>query len=225
MRRTVVFCLAMLAAAGVCLSPGLGLQQAEAGKKGDFGAPPRAAGNDEQADAAAPMPPVEAVELTPSLVDRFIQGMDAVITIAREHGLHRLAEEAKDGSDPAAAMVRRLRASGAGARVRQVLQGVGFERYHEWRNVAVSTMAAYAYAKSGTDPRAMQGQMRQAMQQIMNNPNISQAQKDEIRRKMAQAEAQQAAAAPSPNNLAVVRGKLDDLDALTERMRAMSAEN
>jgi len=187
---------------------------ASAGKQ-DYGAP--------SAMGAAPptaMRQIQAVALTPGLVDRFIAGVDAMMNLARKYGLNRVTSG--DSNDPMGGFMDAFRGQGARAEMTRELNRLGFASEQQWRNVATNTMAAYAYARSGINPSAMQGQMQMAMQQVLNNPSIPESHKQRIRDQLARMNTQQTANAPSEANLAVVRTKMQALDALVARMQQMS---
>jgi hypothetical protein len=100
----------------------------------------------------------------------------------------------------------------------------GFSSYGEWVSVLQTIMTTYAYIESAGAMQQMAPAMDSAMQQILNNPNIPQAQKDQIIAQMGAAGAAAAGAqanAPSAENQAVVTSLMPQIEAMIQTMQAM----
>lgn len=147
----------------------------------------------------------EHVALTGDLAGRALDALPAVYAVAQSY-----EDQFPDGASDDVLVGLSGLATYEAARLE--LDGAvaphGFSGYMDWVATIQTVLHAYAYVQSRPAMEQMAPQMDAAMQQILNNPNIPQAQKDAIMAQigaMGGARAAMEANAPTPENQAVVR--------------------
>lgn len=100
----------------------------------------------------------------------------------------------------------------------------GFASYGDWVAVMQTIMSTYAYIQSAGAIQQMAPAMDAAIQQILNNPSIPQAQKDQIIAQMGAANAAAAGAqanTPSAENQAIVNALTPQIQAVMQQMQSL----
>ncbi len=100
----------------------------------------------------------------------------------------------------------------------------GFESYADWVATIQTVLATYAYIQTAGAREQMAPAMDAAMQRVLSDPNIPQAQKDAIIAQLGGVKAgiaENQARAPSQENQAIVIGLLPLVEATIQTMQAM----
>ncbi|NND50063.1 MAG: hypothetical protein HKN60_07405 [Rhizobiales bacterium] len=153
--------------------------------------------------AAAQSPNFQPVELTQQGAAGAIEAMPAIYQVAQSY---EGSVGRGSGDDPIDGFAALATYAAARAELDASVAQYGFSSYQDWVAIIQTVMHTYAYSQSAGAMQQAAPALDMAMQQMMNNPNIPQAQKDAL---MAQfggggPMAMMQANAPSPGNLAVV---------------------
>jgi len=160
--------------------------------------------------AAAQAPTVEQVALTPEIVEAFIASYPDVRQTA--DGLSaQYGVDVGDGDDPSTAWQAWLAVTGAQNALNAVCQNYGFTGFQQWLQVMVSVATAYAFATGGGD---VPGEMAAAIQQIQDDPNMTEAQKQMMMEQMQASMAMMGAIMPPQQNIDAVTPYVDQLAVL-----------
>ena len=163
--------------------------------------------------AQAQMPGQQQVSLTPEVVDRMIQSMPDVRRTAEGLQAKYDTGKLKFGNDPAGRWQAWLAYSDASSALGQVCQKYGFKDFPSWVATFSSVAIAHAFARKGG---GFDDQMAEAVEQIRNNPNMSDAQKEMMLKQIEVAAGSLGAMRPSQQNLDAVAPYGDQLEALFE---------
>jgi hypothetical protein len=160
------------------------------------------------ASAAAPMMATN-VPLTADAVQAFIASYPAVKAAAdklsKKYGVKR------DDSSEANAWGAWMTATAAWAELNGTVTPYGYSDFQTWLATTISVATAYSFAKEGG---AMDAGMAQALDQIKNNPSLSDAQKKMMLDQLQAATGAVAAMRPPQENIDAVTPYLEQLGTL-----------
>lgn len=170
---------------------------------------------------SAEMPDFEPVALSDITAASALDAMPAIFAVAQNY-------EGQSVSGDMENLVTGFAGFGTYADAQEQL-GVavgayGFDSYPDWVATIQTVLATYAYIKSAEAREQMAPAMDEAMQKVLDNPSIPQAQKDAIIAQLGgvkAANAEKQASAPSEENQAVVMGLLPLVEATIQTMQAM----
>ncbi|HET7714333.1 MAG TPA: hypothetical protein VFK86_01785 [Bauldia sp.] len=150
------------------------------------------------------------VELDSGLVEAFIASYpeikDAAQTIGAEYGL------STDG-DATSTWGAWMGATGAWGELNGIVASHGFTDFPQWLQVTMSVAKAYAFAESGDE---MDQGMADALDEIRNNPDLSDAQKEMMIQQLQASMSAVASVKPSEANIEAVKPYLAELRTLFE---------
>jgi len=170
---------------------------------------------------SAQMPDIQPVALTNDTASSALDAMPAIFAVAQNY----------DGQGVGGDMGSLVAGfSGLGsyadaqAQLGTAVGAYGFDSYTDWLATIQTIMSTYAYIQSAGALQQMGPAMDAAMQQVLNNPSIPQAQKDAIIAQMGAANTAQAQAqanAPSEENQAVVIALMPLVEGTIQTMQTM----
>jgi hypothetical protein len=167
----------------------------------------------------AQMPDFQPVALTEAGTAQAISAMPGVMDVARRHE----ASAAPAGGDPLGGLAGLATYAAARAELDAAVGGYGFSGYEGWVETIQTVMHTFAYVRSAGAMQQMAPAMDAAIQQIIANPGIPQAQKDAIIARMGGSQAAMAgmvANAPSPGNQAIVNALMPEIEAMIAQLRS-----
>jgi len=149
--------------------------------------------------AQAQMP---QIDLNRDMVERFLASYPEIRAVGAKY-------EKKPGSasseDPVAAFSEFLQHKAALGEIKTVLNKHGFKTFVQWLDVARSVAIAYGFVKSGKSPGELGNQADKALEEIRKNPDLNDAQKQQMEMMVKQQMDMLKHFEPSPGNLAIVR--------------------
>lgn len=152
------------------------------------------------------------VPLTAATVEAVIASYPAVKQTADELSA-KYGDVGGGGSDPGAAFGAWMAVSAAHGALNGTVQQYGFTDYATWVNTLTSVVFAHAFAGEGGE---MNTQMAEAVAQIQNNPNLTDAQKEMMLQQIQASMGALAMMRPSQQNADAVAPYADQLRALLE---------
>lgn len=160
----------------------------------------------------------------PALTDRLVTSFIASFPDAQAFGeRHRLDEVESattpdDMADPFGEAVRHLRAKGLYGEFRSVVRRHGFASPEQWAGVAERVMKAYVANAMGERNVDVNAQMQAAIKQLQSDPNIPDAQKEAIVKRMRGSAAMMSNMADaSPADRAAVRPHMTRLKEILDK--------
>jgi hypothetical protein len=161
------------------------------------------------AGAGAQMPMSDQTTLTPAIVESFIASYPVVRettdSLSQQYGI------GDSGDDPSSAWQAWLGVGAAQGALNAACQSYGFQDFGQWVGTFVSIATAYAFAKEGQDTNA---EMQQALADIQNSPNLSDAQKAMMVQQMQAVMGMMGIIMPPQENVDAVRPYIDQLTVL-----------
>ena len=149
--------------------------------------------------AQAQMP---QIELSRDMVERFLASYPEIRAIGRKY---EKESPASSSENPAAAFSQFLQHKSALGEIKVALDRHGFNSFTEWLDAARSVGIAYGFVKSGKSPGELGAQADKALEEIRSNPDLNDAQKQQMEMMVKQQMGMLKHFEPSPNNLAIVR--------------------
>jgi hypothetical protein len=170
---------------------------------------------------SAQMPEFQPVALTDISATNALDAMPAIFGVAQNY-------ESQSVGGEMGALVTGFAGLGsyaeAQAQLGAAVGAYGFDSYSDWLATLQTILSTYAYIQTAGAREQMAPAMNSAMQQVLDNPNIPQAQKDAIIAQLGAASVAQAqgqASAPSEENQAVVIALLPLVKGTIQTMQAM----
>lgn len=149
--------------------------------------------------AQAQMP---QVELTRDMVERFLASYPEIRAVGAKY---EKKPERSDSEDPVATFSEFLQHKAALGEIKAILDEHGFKTFTAWLDVARSVAIAYGFVKSGKSPGELGDQAGKALEEIRRNPDLNDAQKQEMELMVKRQMDMLRHFEPSANNLAIVR--------------------
>ena len=159
-----------------------------------------------------PQPGLRQVPLTQELVRRFMSSFPKLLDFGKKYESSS-SDSANASTNPSKVMSAYVSSLEARNEMQRVLSDNGFKDFGEWTKVATSVALAYGYAKSGKTPDELAAASESAVAKIRDNPNMPDAQKQQMITMMRQ---QMAQMAPLPGNLEVAKSLIDELKPVME---------
>ena len=153
--------------------------------------------------ASAQMP---QVALTSATVEAFIASYPDVK--AASDTLKAKYGDPSTGGDATSSWTAWMAVGGATGALNTAVQAHGFNDFQSWLSVLTSVGMAYGFAKDGGE---MDQGIADAIKQIQNDPNMSDAQKQMMLQQMQAAMGSVAAMRPSQENIDAVKPYVDQL--------------
>lgn len=150
------------------------------------------------------------VELTPQSVEGIIASYPEVKAKADELRAKYHVPDSNGGDNIGKAWGAWLAYGDAMSQFNAVVQAHGFTDFQNWLQTLVSVATAYSFAKNGPE---MDSGMQTAVDQIKNNPSLSDAQKKQMIDAMTASMGVLSAMKPSDNNLKAVEPYMDQIAA------------
>jgi hypothetical protein len=169
----------------------------------------------------AQMPDFQPVELTDTSAANALDAMPAIFAVARNYDGQGVGGD-MDGLVTGFAGLRNF--ADAQEQLGVAVGAYGFDSYPDWVATTQTILATYAYIKTAGAREQMAPAMDAAMQKVLDNPNIPQAQKDAIIAQLDGANAANAARqanAPSEENQTIVIALLPLVESTIRTMQAM----
>ena len=160
--------------------------------------------------ALAQMP--NQVPLTPAIVEAVIASYPVAKQTADDLST-QYGDVGSGGNDPGAAFAAWLAVGGAVGAMNGAVQPYGFADYQTWVGTLTSVIFAHTFAAEGGN---MDAQMAEAIAQIQNNPNLSDAQKEMMLQQMQASMGAVAMMRPSPENVDAVAPYADQIAAMLD---------
>lgn len=151
------------------------------------------------------------VPLTSASVEAVIASYPAVKQTAE--ALEAQYGNIDDSGDPGAAWGAWLAVGGAHGALNSSVQSYGFADFPTWVATVSSVAMAYGFAEQGGND-SIDAQMAEALAQIQNNPNLTDAQKEMMLQQMQASMGAVAMIRPSEENVAAVAPYIDQLKVL-----------
>lgn len=148
---------------------------------------------------------VPQVELTTQSVEGIIASYPEVKAKADEL---KATYDVPEGGDIGSAWGAWMAYSDAMGQFNGVVQPYGFADFQTWVTTLVSVSIAYSFAKDGGQ---IDASMQQALDQIKNNPNLSDAQKEVMLQQLQASLGVVSAMAPSQANIDAVTPYMDQI--------------
>ena len=159
--------------------------------------------------AVSPAVAQAQVELTEDMVKNLIASYPGVMEKA--DALQKKYGDANASTqDPSAALMALMVYGDAAAELNGVVTPFGFTDYMNWIQVLSAVATTYAYYKDG----GIDSQMADAVKEIENNPNMTDAQKKVMLDQMKAASASMDAMRPPQASVDAVNAHITELDAL-----------
>jgi hypothetical protein len=171
--------------------------------------------------SSAQMPEFQPVALSDISAASALDAMPAIFAVARNYEGKGVSGD-MDGLVSGFAGLRDF--ANAQEQLGFAVSAYGFDSYPDWVATIQTVLATYAYIKSAEAREEMAPAMDEAMQKVLDNPSIPQAQKDAIIAQLGgvkAANAEKQASAPSEENQAVVIGMLPLVETTIQTMQAM----
>lgn len=162
------------------------------------------------ATAQAQMAPTQQVELTPQLIEGVLATFPAIRDKAETLQSNGSLPEG-EADNPVEAMAAYMQYQGAMSEFDGIVRAEGFEGFAHWLSVVTSTAQAIVFSEQGG---AVDSQMAEAIRQIENNPQFSEAQKKMMLDQMKAAMGSVSAMRPSDASLAAVEPYVEQLKAM-----------
>jgi len=164
---------------------------------------------------SAQAPNFQPVALTAGSAEAAVNAVPDVLAVAQNY------QGAGGGLDGLAGLSTYAAAQ---ADLNAAVAGNGFSSYGDWVAAIQTVVSTYGYIQSAGAVQQMGPAMDAAIQQILNNPSIPQAQKEALIAQMGGASAAMAGAqanAPSAENQVIVMALMPQIEAMIQTMQAM----
>ena len=160
----------------------------------------------------SPQAGLQQIPLTQEFIKRFMSSFPKLIALGKKYG-SQAPQGADTKSGPGKVMTAYMTSLEARNEMQKTLKDNGFKDFDEWTKIATSVALAYGYAKSGKSPEELTAQMDQATEKIKNNPDMPDAQKQQV---IAMMRKQAGMMAPLPGNVELAKSMLDELKPVME---------
>ena len=161
------------------------------------------------------LPQITHVPLDRDKVERLIKSMPEMQAFGKEHKLNKLPKGA--ARDPNAALMQYLKDNNLQQKLQAMLAKYGFGSIQEWTRTMQSVTIAYGFAKSGKSAAQMKNDMQAMINKIQADPNIPQDQKAGLIAMFKQQMAMALKMAPPPENIAVVKEMIPQIEQAMKR--------
>lgn len=160
----------------------------------------------------APAQAQASYPLNSGIVENFIASFPAILAKADELEEQYDVDEG-DASNPMEAFGAYMAHQGAMAELNAIVTSHGFAGFADWLQAASSIAIAHAFAREGGQ---MDVQMAAAIEQIENNPNMTDQQKEAMIAQIEASAGAMSALRPSQENIDAVTPYADELTELFE---------
>jgi len=171
--------------------------------------------------ASAQMPEFQPVALSDIAATNALDAMPAIFAVAQNYEGQSVGGD-MDGLVTGFAGLRNF--ADAQEQLGVAVGAYGFDSYPDWVATIQTILATYAYVQTAGAREQMAPAMDAAMQKVLDNPNIPQAQKDAIIAQLGGVNSsigESQASAPSEENQAIVISLLPQIEATIRTMEAM----
>ncbi|WP_029040131.1 hypothetical protein [Cucumibacter marinus] len=162
--------------------------------------------------ALAQAPGVPIASLTPDIVQNFVASYPEVRALTQQLETE-FDTETMDEESPAAAFIGFMAYEDAQNRINAVIEPHGFSGFMEWLQTMSAVTQAYAWAEQGG---AMDQQMAAAIEQVQNNPGLTDEQKTMMIEQITAASDAMGASRPPQENIDAVNAHADAVRSIFE---------